>query len=353
MSKAFLICLILICGIRVLLSFKSSQWEGRTIRISATVTSEPREYENSILVSLNNVRIFLPKSSNVSYGSYVVVEGIYSGDSLKKPKIILVKDPTSILSKARSKVLTSIRQTLPEPESSLLAGIVLGAPNIPTDFNDLLLKTGTSHIVVASGGNLAIMAMFLERELSKYLKRQVFLPIIAIILAIYSLLTGFGAPIVRALIMWLIIMMAQMKGRIVSGRYALFLTILLMLIYKPFWIKDVSFLLSVGATGGVMLFTDVIYKKIKLRVADIFKESLSTSIAAQIGILPISVLVFKNLNFLSPIWNTLVLWVVPYLTIIGLVGSVMTLVFPTIGKIVFFLCYPFAWYFTKVLSFTN
>ena len=346
MRKAFFILLIFFVILRVLLSLQSPN-NGKRIRITGTLTTEPREYGTSLLLTLHGYSFFVPQNIYILYGSKIVVEGLVKDHDLTQVKIISIHPPTSILSHIRSKILESINTTFPEPMSSLLAGATIGAPNIPKSFQDKLRSTGTSHIVVASGGNLAILAGFLEISLSKMVKRKIFLPIIALILLIYSALTGFGAPIVRALIMWLAIVAVQYTGRVVKLSTILVLTILIMLLYKPLWLFDVSFQLSIGATTGILLLGKKLQRYFKK--APLIRDALAMSIAAQVGTLPVSLFVFHEFNVLSPFWNVLVLWTVPYITIIGMVGSVATLIFEPLGKALFLVSYPFCWYFVKIV----
>lgn len=347
MRKVFLALLVLLVFFRVVSSLQSPL-EGKRIRLSGTLSSEPKEFGSSLLVRLHDFSFFVPQNPNILYGSKITVEGVVKGTDLVNLKIVSISPPTSLLPKIRQKILTTIRETLPEPESSLLAGATIGAPNIPKEFSDALKKTGTSHIVVASGGNLAILAGFLEISLSKILKRKIFLPFIAFILLLYSALTGFGAPIVRALIMWLAIVGVQYTGRVVRPLSVLIVTILLMLLYKPLWATDVSFYLSIGSTAGILILGKKLQKLLKK--IPLIHESLAMSLSAQVGILPVSVFVFHELNLLSPIWNALVLWTVPYITIIGMVGSVGALLFEPLGKLVYFVSFPFCWYFVRILS---
>lgn len=347
MWKLGFVILLSIVLVRIL-STQSNEYEGKKIRLTGILTSEPREYGASYLVNLRDYSFFVPRDENIAFHSKISVEGVARGHQLEKVKVISAVHSNSLLSKIRSKILTTIRETLPEPESSLLAGITIGAPNIPATFNNALRFTGTSHVVVASGGNLAILAGFLEEFLSRFLKRKTFLPIIALILTIYSALTGFGAPIVRALIMWLIIMLSQFAGRVVNPLKVLLLTVLVMLIYKPLWINDVSFQLSVGATASIVLLTKHIEKR--LWRFGFLKEAVATSLAAQVGTLPVSIIVFQDVKLMAPLWNSLVLWVVPYLTLIGLLGSLFAVLFFPLAKIIFLVSYPFGWYFVKVVT---
>ena len=56
----------------------------------------------------------------------------------------------------RSRLSDAINHTLPEPQASLLNGILLGIESgIPRQLYDDFNATGTSHIIVVSGFNLS------------------------------------------------------------------------------------------------------------------------------------------------------------------------------------------------------
>jgi hypothetical protein len=99
-----------------------------------------------------------------------------------------------------------------------------------------------------------------------------------------------------------------------------------------------------------MLFERRINSKLSNWIPNLFKEGLSTSLAAQIGVAPILFVTFGQFNPLSPIINALVLWVVPPLMILGTLGGVVGLVWPFLGKIFLILSYPMLWWFTKIVE---
>jgi competence protein ComEC len=62
----------------------------------------------------------------------------------------------------RSRSLTLIERTLPEPHAALAQGILLGVDaGIPVGLYDRFNATGTSHVLVISGGNVAHTAWLL------------------------------------------------------------------------------------------------------------------------------------------------------------------------------------------------
>jgi len=63
----------------------------------------------------------------------------------------------------KDRARTTLARLLPEPESSLLQGILLGIRSgIPADLADDFDATGTSHLIVISGANIALVVAFVS-----------------------------------------------------------------------------------------------------------------------------------------------------------------------------------------------
>ena len=291
----------------------------------------------------------MPKYPEVGYGDEIIVTGTVNGDKLLKPKLVEIGIKKNILYNFRQKLISFYKFSLPEPYSSLIAGVTLGSKNMPQAFWQKLKSTGTAHIVVASGTNVTMLATFLVSSLTYWFnrKRAVFITLAGIFT--YVIISGFDAPIIRAGIMGSIAFLAQNKGRVVNSWRILVYSALIMLLIKPIWITDLGFILSFVATMSLMLFQKKIDLKLKF-VPNILREGLSTSLAAQIGVAPIIYATFGQFNILSPLINSLILWTIPYIMIFGAVGGIFGLVVALIGRLILFVLFPLTWYFVKVIS---
>ena len=143
--------------------------------------------------------------------------------------------------------------------------------------------------------------------------------------------------------------LAQIFGRINSVWRTLSLSCLIMLAINPLYLNDLGFILSFVATSSLVLFQKRVEKRIMF-VPKIIRESLSTTLAAQIGVTPILFASFGQFNLLSPLINVLVLWTVPFIMVIGLVGGVVGLIIPFLGRLILYLSYPLTWWFIKIVS---
>lgn len=324
--------------------------DGDVVKITTKITSEPIIYEKQQYLKIKGLKVYLPKYPEIKYGDMVVVSGKVEGDKLKNPILLEIKNTDNkLLYEFRNRLISFYKLSLPEPYSSLTAGIVLGSKQMPSSFWDKLKKTGTAHIVVASGTNVTMVATFLITSLTYFFKRKtaVFISIAGIF--IYVILSGFDAPIVRAAIMGSIVFLGQDSGRVINTFRVLVYTAFLMLLFKPEWIVDIGFILSFVATVSLLIFQKKINGYIFF-IPKVLKEGLSTSIAAQIGVSPIIFASFGQFNILSPIINALVIWTTPYIMILGAAAGLLGLFIPILGKIVMLLVFPFLAWFVKIVN---
>jgi len=350
--KNFAIFLLLISFIFIrFLTTRQNFNDGDIVKISTTVTTEPIVYDDSIYLKLYGLKIYLPKYPEVVYGDRVVITGKINNKKkkLEGPTLISVDQNENKLYGLRQKIISFYKKYLPEPHSSLVAGMVLGSKQMPKRFWEGLKSTGTAHVVVASGTNVTMVAAFLMGVCAYFMKRKKAIIVTLLGITSYVILSGFDAPIVRAAIMGAVAFSAQAAGRLVSAWKSLFYSIFLMLFIKPEWIIDLGFILSVLATSGLMLFQNGIDKKLKF-VPNVFREGLTTSLAAQVFVAPVIFVTFGQFNILSPLINALILWTTPYIMIIGAVSSLLGMILPSIGAIILILIYPLTWYFIKVIE---
>ena len=73
-----------------------------------------------------------------------------------------MEENTTLLSPMQEYLVSLCKQVLPEPQSSLLASILIGdKQSLDPDFKKALTNTSTIHMVVVSGQNLSMLAGFL------------------------------------------------------------------------------------------------------------------------------------------------------------------------------------------------
>lgn len=339
--------------------------EGIEIRVRGVLTEEPIVFGQTQSFSLQGIKIKTSRFPEYHYGDRLIITGkvkvrvinrFYKQYTLVYPQVESLSSPNppksliiSLIFKLRKKIEEIYNQTLPEPQASLLAGIVLGSKRRMSDrFFQALKKTGTLHVVVASGANISLVSQPLLENLSGFLSRKIALLITFILMWFYTIMAGFDPPVVRAALMASFAFLAQFLGRERDVVRSLLLAAGLMLLIDPLIVFDLGFQLSFSATAGILLF----YEKIKpfFSRLSFFGDGLATTLAAQVFVLPIIFLNFKEISLISPLVNALVLWTIDPLMKLGGVMAAFGILSRLLGQI---LAYP-AWllltFFVKVIE---
>lgn len=254
--------------------------------------------------------------------------------------------------------IQKISDVVPEPDSSLLAGMIFGSKqslgeNLLADFK----KVGLIHIVVLSGYNITIVAAGIFSLVSYFGRRNLSFLVSAISIIIFSAMVGFGATVIRAAIMALIAILARFLGRPSDALRWLFIAAFLMLLWNPLSLSgDPSFQLSFMATLGLVVFTPVVQEKffdpmirflakIKIPASVIsflsnkfgIREIVSSTLAVQFFILPLLIKMSGQFSVISFLINPIVLPFVPLMMALGGITGGLGVI-PFLGK---FLSWPF------------
>lgn len=130
---------------------------------------------------------------------------------------------------------------------------------------------------------------------------------------------------------------AGILGRQKTGILTLFMSGYLLLLWQPNFLFDVGFQLSFMATCGIMFVKSLLDQLfIKLgKIGEVSGETVTTTLAAQLGTLPILLSVFGQVDVLSIFVNALVLWTVPFLMIFGSLAAIGCLLFVPLGQFFF------------------
>jgi len=251
----------------------------------------------------------------------------------------------SVSDKFKLEASNKIQEVLPSPHSELVIGMVLGENRfklIPT-YNDILKTVGLVHVVVVSGYNISLVFTLLMRLLgSQYKIKNLIIGLFCTF--IYSGISGFGVPAIRAWLMGSIAVTFKFYGRPTQGTKVLIFSALVILCIAPSQLFSVSFLLSFLATLGVMVVPEALgglWSLIGVKGKVGLFEDFNTSLSAQLMVNPIISYYFGTVSLAALIANPLVLWVVPLCTMLG--GALVFLAFvsPLLTKILALFLYPF------------
>lgn len=354
-----ILSILLILRMFLFFSTKETYKENQDIIFTTTILSEPRvykSYQNFSVSAPNGEVIFV--STDV-YPIFHYQDNISISGSLKNrllnnkiriltvdyPKISFVKTKDNpflaVVKSIRQNIVSIFYETFPKDLAALMLGIVFGIKtNFSSDFLENLRRTGVMHVIAASGMNVTMVGGFIFYVFTSFLRRQVAIILTIFGILFYALLAGLEPSIVRASIMGIIAFSSQVLGRQKDSFYALLLTGFIMLFISPKLLFDIGFQLSFLSTLGI-LFIPNFFKRNK---NPLFSDFLTT-FSAQIATLPILLSAFGTYSIVSIIVNTLVLWTIPFLMIIGGIGALIAFIFEPLAKALLFFCLPLLYYF--------
>ncbi|MDD3647257.1 MAG: ComEC/Rec2 family competence protein [Candidatus Dojkabacteria bacterium] len=282
-------------------------------------------------------RITLPENfDNFNYSKYLQSQNISHILTVDKGCIFLTSKNTSIfkISKELRRYLSSsVDLHLPVIHANLLKGIVYGdTEGFDSEFKTALSRTGTTHIVAVSGFNITVLItivnsvlLFLGRRLSTFLT--------IIFVCVFISIVGFSnVPVLRAGIMGIVLIIGRILGRKGTVLCMLSYTAALLIFENPLAFTQISFQLSFFSTVGLITFTNKISATIKW-VPSVFREDLSSTLAALLATFPVTVCNFRTFSFISPLSNMLILPVVPVITILGFLYILLITIVPNIGAL--------------------
>ncbi len=234
-------------------------------------------------------------------------------------------------------------------QAQLVSGIVLGGAELSPEFKDKLSLVGLSHVVSASGMNVTLVAGFIGWFLTK-LKLSPGGKIIFSLAVIwfYSGITGFDPPIVRAAIMASVALGAISLGRGAGSWISLLMTGCLMLWASPRLLVDYGFLLSFSSMIGQLSLS-----ALRLRLPfllEIVAQSFLQSVAASLTTLPLLLLLFHKFSLTVFISNTLVLWTVEPIMMIGGLAAIVSVGSSELASIIVATAEPLAKYFLRIVD---
>lgn len=340
---------------------------GASIHARVRLTTTPRivsgHQQLNVLVRGQQVTLTTPQFSDYSYGDLLDITGKVTAKVLSSkktvysiyfPKITKVTDASSLPYQAagfvREKVQQSFGQYLDPEAAGLLEGIVFGiSTNVPKDLKTAFQITGVTHVIAASGMNVTLLAAFLLPVLLRVFSRRVSLIGLIGVLAFYTLLSGMSASIIRATLMASIGFIGLLLGRQRTAFISFFLTGCIMVGITPSVLLDIGFQLSFASTAGMLLVRPLFPSLSRIPLLNLVEEDVTSTISAQITTLPILIYYFHSFGILAIIVNTLVLWTIAPLMVIGSLAVVVGLLSTTVGGLIAFVCLPLLSYFLFII----
>ena len=222
----------------------------------------------------------------------------------------MLEAPASV----RRWLLDGLVRTVPEPEASLGAGILLGVrAGMDPAIRDAFAVAGLSHVVAISGWNVAIVVALIAAATHRLRARfGPHVPGVVAVMAVvaYVALVGASPAVVRAALMAVALLFARLGGSPAHAASALMGAVLVMVLVNPGALWDVGFQLSALATGGLILLAAPLEARLGRWPAWI-RTPVALTVAAQAATLPVLLATFEQVSLVAPLANVIVVPLIP------------------------------------------
>lgn len=260
-----------------------------------------------------------------------------------------IKNLTYFINQLRLKLTASFDvHHFPTKTKSIINALLLGQKQQidSATLNDYK-NAGVVHILAISGLHIGIIYMFLNFIFGflNNFKNGKTIKLISIILLLwlFALISGMSASITRAVMMFSLIAFGNFLNRKNFAFNAVAASFLILLIYNPSYLFDVGFQLSYAAVISILLFQSFFEKfyfsknTIVVYITDLFLVSL----VAQLGVLPLIMLYFKQIPLFFLLANFVVIPLATFILMLGIITLFLNFIFLPLalqlGKIISFL----------------
>jgi ComEC/Rec2-related protein len=255
-------------------------------------------------------------------GSLYPGYGAYQG-SMSFATLSVTAHHSTLIGIIRQKFTAGMQTALPEPLAPFAMGLLVGQrATLPVGVKQDLLMVGLTHIIAVSGYNLTIILHASRRLFGKRSKRiSTFLSLGLI--AVFLLLAGASASIVRAAIVSVLSIAAGYYGRTFKPLNLICLAAAITAWANPVYVwSDLSWYLSFLAFYGVMVVSPLIQARWPGR----WHRSLLVSVAlesvcAEVMSMPFILYIFGQMSLIGLLANVLVVTLVPLAMLLSLIAG--------------------------------
>ncbi|HET8752774.1 MAG TPA: ComEC/Rec2 family competence protein, partial [Salinimicrobium sp.] len=209
-------------------------------------------------------------------------------------------------------------------ELAIIQALLLGQrQDVSTEVYADYAAAGVIHILAVSGLHVGIILLILHWLLAplegiKY-GRNIKTILLLLLLWGFAMLAGLSPSVIRAVTMFSFVAIGMQLKRRTSVLNSLFASLLILLLMRPQFIFEVGFQLSYLAVFAIVLIQPLLYDlyQPKNKLVKYFWNLTTVTLAAQLGVLPLSLYYFHQFPGLFFLSNLVIL---PFLGIILGIG---------------------------------
>lgn len=277
------------------------------------------------------------------------------------------------LSEFRGRWKEHLVNAMGEEDGAVMGAMMLGEKSdMDQELKTLYQANGIGHILAISGLHLSFVGIGMYRILRRITGSYPVGGIAGIgFLMVYIAMIGLTVSAVRALIMFLFRVGADITGRHYDAPTALAAAATSVLLWRPLYLMDGGFWLSFGAVFAILAVLPVMqrlavvqnYVQQRLQgrnvrncfwllsfIRESVLQGLKASISIHMVILPVLLYYFFEFPLYSFFLNLFVIPLMSVLLFVGMLGSICYMTVMPLSKVCFQLCSKILWVYKKSCS---
>lgn len=328
---------------------KSNDYNDRYIGIINSITN--KKYSGKIIVNIqkdstpnpliigNTIRVktllqYSKANKNPNqfdYSSYLANKQIYAQVFCKKSEVEvsrkIQKDIWYYSGRLHARILHNLEKAnFNKAEMNVALALILGQQQeISFDIIQDYQYSGATHVLSVSGLHVGFIMLFIAFILKPIpnTRRGSAIKLAAILFSLiaFAIISGLSPSVLRSVVMFSFVAIGNHLRRSGNIYHTLLVSILLILLFEPYFLFDVGFQLSYLALFFI-IWLQPLLKKIwspKNKIIVYIWDTLTVSFAAQIGTLPLCLYYFHQFPGLFFITNIIILPVLSFIMIAGII----------------------------------
>ena len=221
-----------------------------------------------------------------------------------------------------------------ERDGGILKAVLLGDKSSLREEDELLYqKNGISHLLAISGLHISMIGIGFYRLLRKcgLVFWEAGIPS-GFLLLLYGMMTGFGISTIRAISMFLVMILGDILGKVYDMASAMALAAMIILVRNPLQARLAGFLLSFGAVLGICFVYPILQSVFETKKK--YFQTLLFSISIFLVTYPLTIHFFYEYPLYSMLLNFVVIPLMPLVMLFGGVGTLAGCMAPLLGKMI-------------------
>jgi len=322
------------------LNINDIQVQGKIlVNIKRDSTQKRLHIDDKLFVKTEFQSIQNPKNPyQFNYKKYLEKQHIYRQITVSSKAVFMLQSNKNSLKGYAHLLRVKINQGLQKngfegDELAIINALLLGQrQEMSKDLIENYSKAGALHILAVSGlhvGIILILITFLLKPFERFKNgKNIKLIITIFLLWTFAFIAGMSASVVRAVAMFTALSIGLAVNRKNSVYKNLIISLFFLLLFNPYYLFQVGFQLSYVAVFCIVWLQPIIARcwKPKWKFANYFWQLFTVSLAAQIGVLPLSIYYFHQFPGLFFVANLAIIPILGFVLAMGILIIILSLI---------------------------